>query len=144
MFKYQTELKKVNTSKVPCPPASAKQMHGEAWRWVRNPIDAGCFAPVAEKNPPRLLRAQKDGPTQECSCWGLSMHSTKPQSIKAFQELEKNISNARKIFGGFVSGATLSPTHGEGTSPTSNGHFDLHPYKDVDFLIVFVAFEAIP
>ena len=72
------------------------------------------------------------------------MHSTKPQSIKAFQDLEKNITNARKIFGGHVSGANLDASHGKGTSPTSNGHFDLHPYNGVNFLTVFLVAEAIP
>lgn len=144
MFKYQDEHKKINTANTPCPPTSAKEMEGTVWRWVKNPITEGCFDPQAVRNPPRLLRAQKDGPTQECSCWGLSLHVTKPQSVQAFQDLEKLVRNARKIFGGHVSGAKLIAAHGKGTTPESNGHFDLHPYKDVDLQKVFLTCEAIP
>jgi hypothetical protein len=144
MFKYDAELKQVATAKVPCPPASATDMNGSAWRWVTKPITETCFDPAAIKNPPRLLKAQTAGSAQECSCWGLSMHKTQAQSVTAFQELEKSIRNARKIFGGHVSGALLTAVHGKGTKPTAHGHFDLHPYKAANFLALFVTCQVIP
>lgn len=142
MFKYNAELKKIATTKVPCPPASAIDMDGPAWRWVTNPIEEACFDPVAIKNPPRLLRAS--GPAQECSCWGLSMHKSKAQSVTAFQDLEKTVRQARKLFGGHTSGATLTAAHGKGTNASSSGHFDLHPLTKSDFLAVFVSCQVIP
>jgi hypothetical protein len=144
MFRYDADLRKIATTKVPCPPASAADMDGEAWRWVKDQIDDKCFDPVAVKNPPRLLKAQAGGSAQECSCWGLSMHKTKIQSVSAFQDLEKTVRHARKIFGGYVSGAVLTSMHGKGTKPSFSGHFDLHPLKTTNFLNVFVTCEMIP
>lgn len=143
MYEYQSKLKQIHTAKVPCPPINAAAVDISAWRWVRSPITVHCFSPVAIKNPPRMHAST--GPSERCACWGISMHSTKDKSIKAFHKLELTVKNARKLFGDHVANASLTSSHGVSTTPSStSGHFTFHPLKGVQLPSLFVVTQAIP
>lgn len=142
MFEYQSELQKIHTAKVPCPPASASAVDVAAYRWVKNPMTEGCFFPVAIKNPPRLHALS--GPSEQCACWGISMHSTKDKSINAFLALEKTVRKARKLFGDHTAHGALTGAHGSSTPAALNGHFTFHPNKNAALLWHFTVVQAIP
>lgn len=109
------------------PPPGTSSIEQNAWRWVANPVSTQCFAPVAIRNPPRLLRASD--PVEKCSCWGLSMHLSYAQSVSAFLSVQKSFRMARKVFGGHVANLLITPSDGVCTTADRYGHFDFHPYS---------------
>jgi len=144
VLQYQTEVDKLaKETGQTCPPADAVVREIEAWRWVFSPISAKCFAPVAVRNPPRLVKATD--PQEKCSCWGLSMHVSEKQSVTAFHYLEENFDRIRKLIGTHLAVGKLSEAHGLATKPDKYGHFDLHPKKSAPFEKTFlVQPNAIP
>lgn len=135
MLQYITGTEQIAS----CPPQDATPKNQEAWRWVFRPLTASSFRPVAVANPPRLHRAED--PMERCSCWALSMYASYEQGAKAFIALEKKIPRARKIFGDAIAGGMITPAHGVCTVPQKNGHFDLHPFIDIDLVTAFPALE---
>lgn len=61
-----------------------------------------------------------------------------------FQNLEKKIPLARKLFGGYVAHGILTPENGLVTTPNQSGHFDLHEYKDSTLSFSFTIHSEIP
>lgn len=143
MLLFQTEVDTISLATgASCPPVGASIPNGEAWRWVFAPMSERCFSPVAVRNPPRLSRA-KDA-LEQCSCWGLSMHTSANASIAAFKAVEAIFPRARKTLGTHVAVGQLDGTIGIATLPDHHGHFDLHPYKSAPFLATFQTAGAIP
>ncbi|CAN7419927.1 hypothetical protein LJR232_002576 [Aquipseudomonas alcaligenes] len=124
---YQTNIDGIAASGAICPPKDAAEKQLDAWRWVFNPATAACFHPVAIRNPPRLTKANDSA--ERCSCWALSMYTSREQSIQAFKSLEKMFKNIRKTLGTHVACVRITPADGLCTVPSRNGHFDYHPYE---------------
>lgn len=139
---YQDGVAQVATEVGQCPPPSASGVEREAWRWVAENPKPQCFLPQAVKNPPRLHRATDI--EERCSCWAISMHASYASSVEAFQALEKSFKRARKIFGGYVARADLTPQDGLCTPVDPRAHFDFHPYDSYDFILSFSVAGAIP
>ncbi len=139
---YQNEVAQIAAGVDQCPPASAVGVNREAWRWVAGSPSRECFLPQAVKNPPRFLRAADS--EEKCSCWALSMHASYAGSVTAFQHLESHFRRARKIFGGYVARADLTPQDGLCTPVDERQHFDFHPYASYDFLLSFSLAGEIP
>jgi hypothetical protein len=126
-YMYSAQLAELLANGYQCPPLGSAPIQQNAWRWVANPLSTQCFAPVAIRNPPRLLRAAD--PVEKCSCWGLSMHTSYAQSVAAFLSVQKSFRMARKIFGGHVANLLITPSDGACTAADRYGHFDFHPYS---------------
>ncbi|WP_139171574.1 hypothetical protein [Modicisalibacter muralis] len=134
-LKYAEGVEEVRNSGGTCPPPDAAAVELEAWRWVSNPLSHECFYPQAVKNPPRLHR--EEDLAKKCSCWGISLYTSRAQSESAFKNLERNFKRARKIFGGSVAYGKLTPADGICTPPDRFGHFDLHLSADANLLAAF-------
>lgn len=141
-YMYSAKLSELSANGYQCPPAGTRPIQLDAWRWVASPVSPACFAPVAIRNPPRLLR--ETDPDQKCSCWGLSMHLSYEQSVKAFQNVQKSFRMARKVFGGYVANVLITPQDGACTSADRYGHFDFHPYLAAAVKDNVSALRAIP
>lgn len=141
-YAFSAELNELNGRGIQCPPSGACAQYVTAWRWVADPITSQCFAPVAVRNPPRLLK--EDAPAKICSCWGLSMHLSLDQSILAFTHVEKSFKMARKRLGGHIAQLSLTPIDGACSVADSYGHFDLHPYTTASLLARVVHVSPIP
>jgi len=143
MLKYKEETRAITVSSgTACPPATATGETREAWRWTFNPFSDNCFLPVAKRNPMRLNRAE--AAEEQCSCWALSMHRTDRESISAFQALERSFKRARQTLGTHLATAVIDASHGLSTAANAHGHFDLHPFRQVNFESVFKVVDAIP
>jgi hypothetical protein len=142
IYKFDNEIKQILKKGCSCPPINAVEQDLDAYRWCADPISVQCFSPQAQRNPPRLLKATD--PEEQCSCWGLSMHTNLNASQSAFQTLEKSFRGIRKIFGGYVASGKLTPQHGLVTPPDKHGHFDLHEYKDTMIIPAFQLDSEIP
>lgn len=141
-YTYGTQLAELTANGFQCPPAGTSPILQDAWRWVASPVSLECFAPVAVRNPPRLLRASDL--EEKCSCWGLSMHLSYAQSVSAFQAVQKSFRMARKVFGGHVANVQITPSDGACTAADRYGHFDFHPYLTGNVLQSVRAVRAIP
>jgi hypothetical protein len=139
---YQQEIDQVVPEAGQCPPATAVGVDRQAWHWVAETPRDGCFLPQAVKNPPRLLKARDF--EEKCSCWAISMHASYASSIAAFHGVEKSFRRARKIFGGYVARADLTPQDGLCTPVDQRSHFDFHPFTDYNFILSFSVAGEIP
>jgi hypothetical protein len=126
-LKYKKELEEVMKKGCDCPPAEAREGQLVAYRWVFNPITDTCFLPQALRNPKRVLNAKSTA--DECSCWGLSMHTCEKSSKRAYRAVKSSLRQAEKIFGGFIAEGVIDHSSGLSTIAESNGHFDLHPFE---------------
>ncbi|RMO57497.1 hypothetical protein ALQ37_200218 [Pseudomonas syringae pv. aptata] len=139
---YSAQLAEISGNGTQCPPAGAFAQHLDAWRWVANPISAQCFAPVAERNPPRLLKETDAG--KQCSCWALSMFVSQEQGIAYLQRLEKSMKMIRKRLGDHIAHVSITPNDGVCTKADRQGHFDLHPYAAASLVARVKTISPIP
>lgn len=123
-----------------CPPPNAESVNIVAWRWTFNPFTENCFSPLGKINPKRILSGKVD----KCSCWGLSMYSNQSDAENVFKELEFTVKNARKNIGDHVSCGNILESDGVITEIESNGHFDFHPYVNIDVSSKFNPVRCIP
>jgi hypothetical protein len=115
-----------------CPPQEARPYERTAFRFVWNPVTHGSFIPVALKPPRRMNRPSPN----TCSAYGLSMFATEAQARTHFAKLERMNREIRKAIGTHLASLALTADHGAQTLVSSNGHFDLHEYKDTDLVSV--------
>lgn len=134
-LKYKDKLETVRKKGCNCPPAESYQDTKAVYRWVCNPLTEECFVPQAIKNPRRVLNAKSI--EDECSCWGLSLHTCIGKSKLAYKAVKANLPNADKIFGGFIAEGQLDNLSGLLTPPDKNGHFDLHPFTGFSGITTF-------
>lgn len=139
---YGTQTTAISALGAACPPLNAVEVEKDAWRWVANPMTPKCFHPVATRNPRRLLKANSID--EQCSCWALSMYASQHQAVSAFSKIQAHFKNAKKTIGTHIAKGKLMATHGRSTPAGSSGHFDLHPYTDVDLVSVFAVVNPLP
>ena len=118
-YKYKEELAALGGC---CPPADASPVDMVAFRYVKDPVSAQCFLPVALKDPRRVLDEKAHG--AKCSMYGLSMYSSEASARTRFLALERQIKQIRKKIGSHLARGTLVPSDGVATHPNHAGHFD--------------------
>lgn len=72
------------------------------------------------------------------------MYDSERQAIHAFKRLAKSMKNIRKTIGDSLASGQLEPEHGLSTDSNNSGHFDLHPYANIDWLKTFEPKGLIP
>jgi hypothetical protein len=127
VLKHAQELGKLPN----CPPPTAAERQATAYRFVRIPVDADCFVPVA-LTPAR--RVNRKNTRLSCSSLGLSMFGTEEQARAKFGALFERIPEIRKSIGTHLAQVYLMPFHGLQTYPAETGHFDLFEYHDVNLV----------
>jgi hypothetical protein len=118
-LKYARELEVFEN----CPPPPAATAVPVCYRFVHDPITAGCFLPHAMKPTRRRLnRPVKDS----CSAYAVSLFVSEASARKRYGELLR-FSNADWL-GTHLAMVRLRAADGQQTTPRGTGHFDLHEY----------------
>lgn len=131
-FKYQDDMNTLSNFK--CPPDNYKPLNIDAYRWVFDDItDKRNFMPQF-KSQPKRFNSSNHTDEEKCSFMSLSMFTNQESAKKRFKFfLQQKGENAYKLFGKKIAYKKLTNNDGVNSQIDKNGHFNHHPYSNVDY-----------
>ena len=136
-FKYQEDMNSL--SNFQCPPADYKPLEIDAYRWVFDDIKNPKNFTPQYKSQPRRFNDSNYKEEDKCSFMSLSMFINQDSAKKRFEFLfQQKGKKAYKLFGTKIAYKKLTTQDGVNEKPNNIGHFNHHPYINVDYENQFI------